>query len=354
MEKRTRKLATVKRISKVTKHPNADKLDICTIDGWNVVTKLGEFKENDLCIFFEIDSFLPIAPKYEFLGKPTIYLGKEGYRLKTQKIRQVISQGLALPLSHVNLLDLPVDTDVTDLLGIIKYDREAIEGASGSLKSGQSSGTFPVFIPKTDQTRIQSLTSYFSIHKDTVFEETLKLDGSSLTAYKLAPKPTWWQKLFRITPKPHFGVCSRNQELKRPDNLASSAFWYVADKYTLSNIPEGFAIQGELIGPNIQSNHEKVSDFEFYCFDVFDIKSQKYLTATDRHLFCYQFDIPHVPLVCMTKVLTDYPSIDELLERVDDKSMNPKTISEGRVYKSTTNPSITFKVINNKYLLKEK
>lgn len=349
-----RKLASIQRITKVSPIEGRDFIELANVLGWQVIIKKGELTEGEACVFFEIDSFLPIKPEFAFLGKNTTFLGTPGYRIKTMKMAGVISQGLALPLSHVGLSDLPVDTDVTNLLEVIKYDRESIEGASGSVKAGQSSGNFPSFIPKTDQTRIQSLMSYFSTHKDTVFEETLKLDGSSLTAYKLATKPTWWQKLFCIKPKPHFGVCSRNQELKRPDNLSSSAFWYAADKYNLSNIPEGFAIQGELVGPNIQSNHEKVSDFEFYCFDVFDIKSQKYLTATDRQLFCAQFDIPHVPVVGMTKVLADHPSIDELLERVDDRSMNPGTISEGRVYKSTTNPFITFKVINNRYLLKEK
>lgn len=303
-----RKLASIQTISSITPIEGKQKIVLATIQGWQVIVKADELTIGSKCVFYEIDSFLPIKPEYAFLGKNTTFLGKPGYRIKTMKMAGVLSQGLALPLSHVGLQDLPVDTDVTDLLEVI----------------------------------------------DTVFEETLKLDGSSLTAYKLAPKPTWWQKLFRLTPKPHFGVCSRNQELKRPDNLSSSAFWYAADKYHLSSMPEGFAIQGELVGPNIQSNHEKVSDFEFYCFDVFDIKSQKYLTATERHLFCTRFNIPHVPVVGMTKVLADHPSIDELLERVDDRSMNPNTISEGRVYKSTTNPAITFKVINNRYLLKEK
>ena len=349
-----RKLASIQTISSLTPIEGKQKIVLATIQGWQVIVKADELTVGSKCVFYEIDSFLPIKPEYAFLGKNTTFLGRPGYRIKTMKMAGVLSQGLALPLSHVGLQDLPVDTDVTDLLEIIKYDREAIEGASGSLKAGQSSGSFPSFIPKTDQTRIQSLMSYFSTHKDTVFEETLKLDGSSLTAYKLAPKLTWWQKLFRLTPKPHFGICSRNQELRRPDNLSSSSFWYAADKYNLSSMPEGFAIQGELVGPNIQSNHEKVSDFEFYCFDVFDIKSQTYLPATERHLFCTRFDIPHVPVVGMTKVLADHPSIDELLERVDDRSMNPNTISEGRVYKSTTNPAITFKVINNSYLLKER
>jgi len=44
-------------------------------------------------------------------------------------------------------------------------------------------------------------------------------------------------------------------------------------------------------------------------------------------------------------------TLRELLKHVATESMNPNTVSEGRVYKSLTS-QLSFKVINNKYLLK--
>ena len=64
-----RKLASVKRIDKITKHPNADSLEICHIGGWKVITRIGEYKEGELAIYCEVDSFLPIDEKFEFLRK---------------------------------------------------------------------------------------------------------------------------------------------------------------------------------------------------------------------------------------------------------------------------------------------
>ncbi|MFA7408549.1 MAG: hypothetical protein WCY93_12105, partial [Anaerolineaceae bacterium] len=64
----TRKLAEVVRIKEVLPHENADALEIVKVRGWNVVTKLGEFKPGDFAVYFELDSWVPheLAP---FLSK---------------------------------------------------------------------------------------------------------------------------------------------------------------------------------------------------------------------------------------------------------------------------------------------
>ena len=82
-----RKLASIRKISEVRDHPNADKLAIYKVDGWNVIDGIGRYKEGDLVIYCEIDSFLPIKPEFEFLRKSSfkrmgIY---EGFRLKNYK-----------------------------------------------------------------------------------------------------------------------------------------------------------------------------------------------------------------------------------------------------------------------------
>ena len=45
--------------------------------------------------------------------------------------------------------------------------------------------------------------------------------------------------------------------------------------------------------------------------------------------------------------------LEDLLKHVEGQSMNPGTVSEGRVYKHVSKP-ITFKAISNKYLLGKK
>ena len=368
----TRKLVTIQQISAITDIPGADLIAVATIQGWQVIVKKTEFKVNDLCLFYEIDSFLPLEPRYEFLKKTTKFDGKEGYRLKSIKLRGVLSQGLALPLSMFpEITTTKLDFDYSSQLNVIKYDNEQQEYSQRpGLKAGKARGSFPSQIPKTDQPRIQNLVTYFSTMTDEEFEETLKLDGSSMTCYKIAYIPTRWEKFksffgFKYQDN-HFGVCSRNLELKRTANATQtfdnqgkisvydqSDFWATAIKYDLeSKLPVGYAIQGELIGPKIQANHEKVSELEFYCFDVFNINTGSYLLPQDRREFCALHNIPHVPVIsahCTPLQL----GLEGLLKHVEGESMNPGTISEGRVYKHISKP-ITFKTISNRYLLGKK
>ena len=366
----SRKLVTIRKVSAILPIPNCDNIALAIIDGWSVIVKKTEFNVNDICLFFEIDSFIPVSDtRFEFLKKTTEFDGQTGYRLKTMKMKGVISQGLALPFSMFPELS-PGLEDYSDQLNVIKYDNAAQEQMQRpGLKTGKPRGSFPSFIPKTDQERIQNLTHlWHTLPTDSQFEETLKLDGSSMTCYKTAYTPTLWDKIksffgYKLM-NYHFGVCSRNLELAPDANntitfdnqgksseYSQSNFWTAAKKYSIeSKLPIGYAVQGELIGPKIQANHEKVSTLEYYVFDVFDISTGLYLTPTKRREFCALHNIPHVPVTNTSFEPFQY-SLQDLLEHVDGESMNPGTISEGRVYKHLTSP-LSFKCISNRYLLK--
>lgn len=342
-----RKLVTIRTISNILTIPNCDNIVLSIIDGWSVITKISEFSIGDSCVFFEIDSFLPEDPRYTFL-KLSTFNTKPGHRIKSMKMKGVISQGLALPLSMFPEVDPTSKEDLAPTLGVIKYDNDTFLGGSNV---GKTAGNFPSFIPKTDQPRIQNLPHYFTSFTNETFEETLKLDGSSMTCYKVPTALNFFQKFlsfFKSYPKYHFGVCSRNQELKRTE---SSDFWATAIKLDIeSKIPVGFAIQGEIIGPKIQSNHEKVQELDYFVFDVFNIQTGDYLLPDERQAFCKTYNIQHVPV--MNKASTPCSmSLTDLLASVETESINPKTISEGRVFKHTTLP-VSFKVISNKYLIK--
>ena len=365
-----RKLVTIQKIEELIPIEGKDRLELARVLGWWLIVKKGEFNVGDLGVFFEIDSFLPASDiRFAFLKKTTTFNDTEGYRIKTIKMKKsYISQGLALPLSMFPEITKPLE-DYSDLLGIIKYD-VAVQDFSQrpGLKSGKPKGSFPSFIPKTDQNRIQNLMHLFETHRDHEFEETLKLDGSSMTCYKVSKTPSFLAKVLSWFGKPlidyHFGVCSRNLELSRDanhvtvfDNQGKSSeydqsdFWTMAIKAEIEKkLPIGYAVQGELIGPKIQANHEKVSTLDYFIFDVFDIEAGLYLLPAERQVFCNKYSLQHVP-VTNFRTKPFQSTLDELLKHVDTESMNPGTISEGRVYKSLTQ-ALSFKVINNRYLLK--
>lgn len=370
----TRLLASIRTIGSLEGIQGKDVIVKATVDGWNTIVKKDEFKEGDLCIFFEIDSFLPASDqRFSFLTKGRVtYKGTEGFRLRTMKMAGVTSQGLALPISYFpEVTSRKLGNDVTKLLNVIKYDNQQASANNGAkVITGDTKGKFPRFIPKTDQTRIQNLTKYFQEHLNTSFEETLKLDGSSMTVYKVKKELTMFKRLLKLLGfKPnetYFGVCSRNLELKKyakhsavfnnngkESTFVTSDFWSTAIDLNLeAKLPAGYAIQGELIGPKIKANHEKVTKLEFYVFDVYDIENKRFLTPAERKAFTSINGIPHIPIVSSSiKIFEECKTMEELLARVEGVSMNKGTVSEGRVYKSEDG-KVTFKAISNKYLLK--
>lgn len=85
-----RKLASIRTITDIQPIDRADAIEVAAVGGWKVVVKKGEFRPGDLCIYCEVDSFLPIRDEFEFLRKSSYKKmkdGSEGFRLRTAKIR---------------------------------------------------------------------------------------------------------------------------------------------------------------------------------------------------------------------------------------------------------------------------
>lgn len=376
-----RKLASIRRIKEILPIEGADAIEVAVVDGWKVVTKKGEFKPGDLCIYCEIDSFLPIREEFEFLRKSSFKrMGdQEGFRLRTIKLRGQVSQGLLLPLSilegeeemkigvsqqpHGDQLQLgPYDdalvieegTDVSNHLGIVKYDPPIPAELSGKVK-----GNFPSFIRKTDEERVQNLAKQYEEWKFSSrhqFYVTEKLDGSSATFYMKDGV---------------FGVCSRNLELAEPEPFVpgnvmcddgverprqENSFWKVARQLNLAEkmaqVPYNLCIQGELIGEGIQGNPYKIKGQTVRIFNAFNIDAQEYLSLGGLSMVCSLIGVEMVPILESPFALPD--SVDEMLKYAEGKSaLNPNTEREGVVVRSMDR-TISFKAISNTFLLSEK
>jgi len=340
-------LATIRKISEINEIKDASNIEVAAIEGWKVVVRKGEYKVNDLVIYLEIDSFVPnnIAP---FLTKPdrfpSEYQGIKGERLKTVVLRGQVSQGLVLPLDDTIMELFEKDggvyyegDDVSHVLGIVKWEPPVDVSLAGQVK-----GSFPSFIRRTSQERCQNLkdeieAAFYSREK---FEITEKLDGTSFTAF---------------IKDGEFGVCSRNLQLKEDD---SNTLWKVARKVNLEVglkfINKNLAIQAELVGPKIQGNPYNLKDHKIFVFDIFDIDNYTYLPASQRYEYVRYLCLSNVPVLEESLEVTTL-QIDDLLLMAEGKSrLNEKTEREGLVYKSLSNPNFSFKVISNKFLLKQK
>jgi RNA ligase (TIGR02306 family) len=110
----------VVRINEVVPHPNADRLDLCTIAGWQCVSQRGNYKAGDLVVYIPIDSVLPDKVERILFG-PDSKIKLHKSRVKSIKIRGSISQGMLAPCTE---LGVPAKEgyDCTKELGISKYE----------------------------------------------------------------------------------------------------------------------------------------------------------------------------------------------------------------------------------------
>lgn len=342
----SRKLASIQKIKKISTIPNADKIEVATVNDWTVVVEKNKFKSGDLIIFFEIDSFLPVIPEYDFLltgSKPKKMLNEgleiTGIRLKTIRLRGQISQGLIMPLSILkNEVSHSEYLDVSDILNVIKYVQPIPANIRGKIK-----GSYPAYIPKTDEERIQNCGDILQKYKNNVtFYVTSKLDGTSCTMYKRDGV---------------FGVCGRNWEMKDGDNI----YWDIARKYNIEKeLPNNYAIQGEIIGEGLQKNPLKRTGQEFYIFNVMYLEPFRYYNYNEFKEFVDKHGLLRVPEIDDNFKLNH--TVDKLIEYATRKSpLNKNVMQEGVVIRPIVdcteeiNGSIqrfSFKVISNEYLLK--
>jgi RNA ligase (TIGR02306 family) len=340
-----RKMASIRVIDDIRPIEGADAIECAVIGGWTVVVKKGEFQAKEFAVYCEIDSWIPteLAPFLSKGKEPREFEGIKGERLRTVKLRGQLSQGLLLPLDVCKNVDslLLEDLDVSIPLNIVKWERPM-----NAQLAGMAKGNFPSFIPKTDQERVQNIKKEITAAAEAgaMFEVTEKLEGSSMTCYLMDGV---------------FGVCSRNLDLKE---TADNTFWQVARREGIEEkmraISESannwnFAIQGELIGPGIQGNIYKLTQPEFYAFDVYDIVDGVYLFPFNRVHLIQRMGLNHVPVIHPSWPVTS--SIEGILEAAEGQTvlLTSNTEREGIVFKEIRG-GMTFKAISNKYLLGEK
>lgn len=95
-----RKLASVQKIAEIKPIEGADRIVAYRINGWWVVDSKDKYEVGDYVVFCEVDSWIPheLAPFLSKGKEPREFEGVKGERLKTQKFKNQVSQGLILPM----------------------------------------------------------------------------------------------------------------------------------------------------------------------------------------------------------------------------------------------------------------
>lgn len=395
----TRALVTLRKVSELLPIPGSDNIQLAHVEGmaWNFVVQKDSFAVGDVGLVFEIDSAIEACEQLSFMGKPKnmfcAALGKhiDVFVVKTKLIRGVVSQGL---LVKPALMDIPDDAcyssqNLCDILHVYHVDDLASPAEDGE---GIDSVPLPWWVPKTDQTRVDSDISVFSKYKNTEFSVETKADGASMSVFYVdrnicsdvfgvTSHNKWlrrrrldWYTEFKLQ---HGRPCLRNIisficaifhgiicKKKKQPLRTSNKFIVQAEKLNLEHVFErayrltgrNLVYQGELVGPGIQKNRDAYTEMHWLLFDIYDVDNQRYMLPTERYKFYYEYLYPYVEHVQRTadsiKVFDIYESADELQMLASHKTVHGNA-AEGVVIKSTTYPYVSFKCISRSYLLRD-
>ncbi len=380
-----RALAYIVTIDEIKPIEGYDRVEYARTSGWWViVSKEDNLQVGDKCVYFEIDSRVPAT------DERFAFLAKRDYRIKTQKMCKVISQGLLMPLTHFpELAGCEVGADVTAKLGVTYYIPEDNErkAKTPSQKSKYQSMAarhkklfqtkpvrwlmkrewgkrflffffgkrhdkplqFPSYVKKTDEERVENMP--FVLGNGKTYVVTEKLDGTSCT-----------YALRQVSARRYdFAVCSRNRRLpqeKRDAYEGGNIYWDLAFKYDIENVLrdlirvyncEWVVIQGEGIG-SVQGNPLKMDHDDLYVFNLITSEHGRFGSYEGREVLD-QYGMKWVPIY---GDVTLPDNMEAMKLQADGNSViNPNVLREGLVYR-TPDGMESFKNVSREYLLKKK
>ena len=402
-----RELAYLVRVEDITPM-DADRLECAHIAGWKIVCGKGELHPGDVAVYFEIDSQLPDVEPFSSME----FLRSKKFKIKSQKIRGVVSQGLLVPVTafgwqticddkkiSINVYDndgnhhclddesrfLTKQLNVTyaspednsrKASSIDKYKRMAQRRPNifkhkwaqwfmrrnwgkkimffffGKKKDNKTG--WPAWVKKTDEERIQNCP--WMLLQDKEWIATEKIDGSSTT---------FTMKGFGR--KRQFFVCSRNVVFDKPDKKCyydTNIYTEMAEKYHMEEImgkmldsadnPEidFLTIQAETYGAGIQKRTYGLEGHDMAIFNIIwgykDGKTVRLNPEVGQKVAMY-WELPYVPVLGRTKLPKDCDSVLEIAS--SDVSKIDGGMREGIVFRSLDGKD-SFKAVSNEYLLK--
>ncbi len=348
-------------ISDVSKHPNADRLDIVTVKGWQCVTGNGEYRKGDKCIYIPIDSELDPEAEAK-LFSPDSKIKLSNHRIKTIKIRGAISQGMVVRPEVFGLGRVAVGSNVAELIGVKKYEPPQKLGAKSNRNPVSLKQVNPNFHKYTDIENYKNFPNVFEAGE--IVTVTEKIHGTNFRCGWVKTSPnTWWKKLkkfFGVLPEWEFVYGSRNVQLQ--DRLNPTTYYdqnvygKIVKQYDLrKKLLNGEVIYGEIYGDGIQKNYSygcKAGEHKAAFFDL--MRYDCYVSTAEFQAYIKHSSLPSVPIlftgpydVEYIKNLSKGNSVlcpaQKIREGVVVKPLNESTCYMGRK---------VLKLINDDYLLK--
>ena len=317
------KIASVEKLISVEPHPNADRLDLVKVLGYQCVTERGLHSPGDLIVYIQPDSVLPVDAEWA-----------EGYRkysptrIKAVKLRGEFSEGIIVKFSQLAAVTAFAarqgswveGEDVAEAIGATHYEPPMPQDLSAK-------GFLPFGIPKTDEERWENMTARLPFGEPV--DITLKVDGQSWSAY------------YNVDTK-DFGVLGRTMEYKEECNNRYTA---QIERYDIKNkliaycekYGVSLCIRGESYGDGLQAhsfNPHAKEKAGLAIFSVYNIRTRKYERRNDEFYFLKvapELGLPTVPVLEKDVILTQ-EIIDKYstgLKKIDGKPFEGVVINHG-------------------------
>lgn len=300
-------------IISVDPHGNADRLEIATVYGFQVVVQKNKYKAGDTVIYIPIDSIL--SPEVEnklFSSESKIKLHKS--RVRQIRIRGLASQGmLANPsdlLEHGWVHNFKLEDDLSKYLNITKYEppEPTFSMSSGLPKNRNKKQDHPLFHKYNGLDNIKWLPNLFKEGEEVVITEKLHGINSRCSILPYNTNTLWKKMLKFIKLAPKYEKCYGSNNVEISSRPSYSGF-YGEDVYgstfksidVFSRLKPGETIFGEIVGPGIQKNYDYgLKEHRFVLFDVKVLQEngkQKWLDPEEVEKFAKERGFDFVPVL---------------------------------------------------------
>lgn len=331
----------------VEDHPNAERLDVVKVDGFNCISQKGVYQTGDIAIYVPENAVVPeeilkVAGFWDEEKGKGMLAGSLGNRVKPVKLRGIISEGILLNLPRLIesgvLGDWPYETQVVedwaDKLGIKKYEVAIPAQLAGKVHRPPNGPQVKYDIENYKKHRNELVTGEQVI-------ATEKIHGTcTIVCYEIAyPSGTTL-----VTSK---GQAARGLWLKHdPDN----AYWKAETKYRIGSrlehlsarLPEAITrifLFGETFG--IQKGYHYGANSEDVDYRAFDIALEdeygtlEYVPYLTFESWMAELGIPTVPAIYRGQFDPDI--IWSLTEGRETISGQSEHIREGLVVRPVEN-----------------
>lgn len=299
----------VVKIDEILVHPEADRLELARIKGWQCVVQKGRYKAGQKVIYIPIDSVLPPWLE-EKLFPPDAKIKLHKSRVKTIRIRKAVSQGMIVDFAGVELNEdaFVVGHNVTDLLKIKKYEPPVPEFQKGLAQAGPAKKSYknPNFHVYSKHPNIKNYPELFKPEDEVVATE--KIHGTNFRAgWVPSVGNTWWRRVLKWTgllPKWQFVYGSHNVQISEKflykGFYETNVYAQTCQMYNLKErLKKGDVVYGEIYGQSIQKGYlygcDKPNERKLAVFDI--MRNNDYLADKDYWQAVEEYKLPFAPVL---------------------------------------------------------